>query len=97
MAVLAQGAYAAESKASVDVNNQQFALTPDNAVTEYFIQEDGVTLRTTPSLSGAVLGELNEFDIVYGGKIAPVDVNGDTWVFVYSQKHNATGWIICNS
>ncbi|MCE5170686.1 SH3 domain-containing protein [Paenibacillus profundus] len=97
MAVLAQGAYAAESNPPANVNNQQHAVTADGGLVllsaTYEIKENGVRLRSKPSLSGTVLGLLNKGDMVNGGRQDPVYADGYAWINVYSYKHNASGWV----
>ncbi|MFD3272873.1 SH3 domain-containing protein [Paenibacillus dendritiformis] len=100
-AVMTQGAYAAENNTQANVNNQHQAVTAENEFVllsaTYEVKENGVRLRTKPSLSGTVLGLLNKGDMVNGGHgVEPVYADGYYWLNVYSYKHNASGWVAVN-
>ncbi len=102
--ISAFGAYATENSEDVNVNIQELLQEPTIEVLEqlqprapsitYMVIGDGVRLRSSPSLSGTVLGLLYYGDFVNGSHIDDgVYADGYLWKYVYSYNHGVWGYV----
>ncbi|WP_111270870.1 hypothetical protein [Paenibacillus silvae] len=62
------------------------------ALSSYYKVNDYSDFRKTPSPTGVNIGSHVYGDIVYGGTES-VNVEGMTYLYVYSYKYQAWGWV----
>ena len=98
MVLPATGAFASDSTDPINFNSQ---FTQDSKITSEVGDisilsttwriNAACNMRATPSPTGAYIGSLYAGDLVNGNE--QVVVGGVTWVNVYSEKFQKSGWV----